>query len=79
MLLIMQNFLNRLIQAIRDIDYVINTDLPMETISILDLHRFVEDIVQELSKFESIRSHSIVLTKLLHDSNSKRFKLIRSI
>lgn len=64
-------FLNRLIQAIGDIDYVINTDLPMETISVLDLHRFVEDIVQELSKFESIRSHSIVLTKLLHDSNSK--------
>ncbi len=64
-------FLNRLIGVIADIDQVINNDLPKKKISIQDLHDIIEEATSQIAKYESIRGHSVVLTKSMSGSNSR--------
>ncbi len=70
-------FLNRVIGVISDIDQVINNELPKEEISIQDLYSTVEKSVEQISKYESVRGHSVVLTKNAHGSNARTLQVNR--
>ncbi len=68
-------FLNRLIGVIGDIDQVINNDLPKEKISLQDLHHIIEEATSQIAKYESVRGHSVVLTKNINGSNPRALEI----
>ncbi len=66
---------NNLIQIIGDIDHVIKDDLPKSIISINELHKIIEDAVNEVSKYQTVRGNSVIVADNIHTSNTKNLQI----
>ena len=66
---------NNLIQIIGDIDHVIKDDLPKSIISINELHKIIEDAVNEVSQYKTVRGNSVLVADNIHTSNTKNLQI----
>lgn len=68
-------FSNKLIFIIGDIDYVINNDLPKESMSISQIYSIVEKSIERTAEYQKIRNNTIRLANNTFANNSRRIKI----
>ncbi len=68
-------FSNKLIFIIGDIDYVINNDLPKESMTIPQVYKLIESSIQEISEYQKIRNNIITLANNTFSSNTRKIKI----
>ncbi|HMW04484.1 MAG TPA: response regulator [Leptospiraceae bacterium] len=67
-------FSNKLIFMIGDIDYIINNELPKESLTISEIYKLIESTVSDLADYQNLRNNII---KLASDTFSKNNRKIR--
>ncbi len=68
-------FSNKLIFIIGDINYVINNDLPKESMTISDIYKIIENSIQEISGYQAVRNNVVRLSDNTFSSNTKKIKI----
>ena len=65
----------RLLSMVTDINFVINTNLPKEEISIGEINKLIEENVKEVSKYARIRGNTVVVAKNTNASNPIKIQM----